>query len=235
MRYAARTWRLGRLLVFAVGMALAGCGSQGVGGDVDSSLSYRKVVRYDRSASKGREVVGPRFASLTFGEHLRVPQMRVIHVDPSRPAAFRRSFKGAAQLQPPVSGAEVTSYFGMREHPVLGGERMHEGIDLGAPSGTPIRAAADGVVDFANWNGGYGRFVVLQHGKRYSTAYAHMSRFAEGIEPGTTVHRGDVIGYVGSTGRTTGPHLHFELRDNDQPVDPLEIMPLETVVAIASR
>lgn len=234
MSHAADTWRLGRLLLVLalvlVGLALTGCGSRGQQGMFGDGVAYRKVMRIDRSGPPTMQL-----ASLTYGERLRMPEMRVIHVPRSQPNASPRRFRGAARLQPPVSGATVSSGFGVREHPILGKRRMHEGIDLAAPAGTPIRAAADGIVDFAAWNGGYGRYVRLQHDARFATAYAHMSRFADGIEQGSAVRRGDVIGYVGTTGRSTGPHLHFELLDGGEAIDPLDILPLETVVALASE
>lgn len=235
MRHAADTWRLVRLIAVAVTLLTAGCASTGGFDDAtEQSLSYRAVFRTDRS---GPPVggAGPKFANLTFGERLRVPEMRVVHVPGGRSGRTVRRARSGTAMEAPVSGAVVTSYFGVREHPILGDRRLHEGIDLGVPAGTPIRAPSDGVVEYAAWNGGYGKFVSLRHDARYSTAYAHMSRIAEGIEEGMTVSRGEVIGYVGSTGRSTGPHLHFELHDHGQPIDPLEVMPLETVVALASE
>lgn len=211
---------------------LSGCGTSGSDGMFGDTVSYRKVMRIDRSGPPAEGEM--RLASLTYGERLRMPEMRVIHVPRSRPGESARRLRGKGRLQPPVSGAIVTSHFGMREHPIFGGQRAHDGIDLAAPAGTPIRAAADGIVDFAAWNGGYGRYVRLRHDARFATAYAHMSRFADGIEQGSAVRRGDVIGYVGSSGNSTGPHLHFELHDAGEPIDPLDILPLETVVALAS-
>lgn len=117
----------------------------------------------------------------------------------------------------PVAG-RMASGFGMRRHPVLGYLRMHKGLDIAAPYGTPIRAAMDGVVALAGRNGGYGNFVKLQHGGGLATGYGHMSRIA--ARPGSRVTRGEVIGYVGSTGMSTGPHLHFELWKNGAPVNP---------------
>lgn len=234
MTHAADTRRLGRLLLVLalvlVGVALSGCGSRGPQGMLGDSVAYRKVMRIERSGAPMMQL-----AHLTYGERLRMPEMRVIHVPRSQPGEPARRFRGTARLQPPVSGATVTSGFGVREHPILGKQRVHEGIDLAAPAGTPIRAAADGTVDFAAWNGGYGRYVRLQHDARFATAYAHMSRFADGVEQGSTVRRGDVIGYVGTTGRSTGPHLHFELLDGGEAIDPLDVLPLETVVALASE
>jgi murein DD-endopeptidase MepM/ murein hydrolase activator NlpD len=119
----------------------------------------------------------------------------------------------------PVAFTRMSSGFGMREHPILGGERMHTGVDLAAPVGTPVHAAADGVVEMAKWYGGYGLFVELDHGGGIETRDGHMSQL--NVADGQHVHRGDVIGYVGTTGRSTGPHLHYEVRLNGTAVNPL--------------
>ena len=119
----------------------------------------------------------------------------------------------------PVEGVRFTSGFGMREHPVLGGQRQHKGIDLAAPVGTPIYAAADGLVSKAEWFSGYGLYVSLEHGGELQTRYGHMSRI--NVSAGQQVHKGDVIGFVGSTGRSTGPHLHYEVRIAGQAVNPI--------------
>jgi murein DD-endopeptidase MepM/ murein hydrolase activator NlpD len=122
-----------------------------------------------------------------------------------------------ALLRTPVDGARISSTFGMREHPVLGYSRMHKGVDFAVPPGTPIYAAGNGTVEMAGIYGGYGRYVRLRHNSDYSTAYGHMSGFGAGIHPGARVHQGQVIGYVGSSGLATGPHLHYEvLRDGSQ-------------------
>ena len=128
------------------------------------------------------------------------------------PAASSGSF------QWPVNGA-VTSGFGYRTHPVLGTQRLHAGVDFGAPSGTPIVAAAAGTVVSAGWQGGYGNAVIIDHGGGEATLYGHQSRLA--VSSGASVRRGQIIGYVGSTGMSTGPHLHFELRINGVPTDPM--------------
>ncbi|WP_241461678.1 M23 family metallopeptidase [Aurantiacibacter luteus] len=120
----------------------------------------------------------------------------------------------------PVPGA-VTSRFGMRRHPILGYRRMHSGLDFRAASGTPIYAVTDGVVNFAGRNGGYGNFVRLRHAGNLSTGYAHMSRIA--VSNGQNVRRGQVIGYVGSTGLSTGPHLHYEMYRGGQTIDPASV------------
>jgi murein DD-endopeptidase MepM/ murein hydrolase activator NlpD len=123
----------------------------------------------------------------------------------------------ASGFQWPVNGT-ITSGYGYRTHPILGYSRLHSGTDFGAISGTPIVAASDGVVVTAGWLGGYGNAVVISHGGGVATLYAHQSRLAVG--PGVRVHRGQVIGYVGSTGMSTGPHLHFEVRINGVTTDP---------------
>jgi murein DD-endopeptidase MepM/ murein hydrolase activator NlpD len=128
-----------------------------------------------------------------------------------------------ALLKTPVSGVKITSGFGMRKHPLLRYSKMHEGVDFGAPTGTPIRAAGSGIIDIAGRHGGFGNTIVIEHNTRFKTLYAHMSRFAAGITVGTRVNQGQIIGYVGTTGRSTGPHLHFEVRVADHPVNPLNV------------
>jgi murein DD-endopeptidase MepM/ murein hydrolase activator NlpD len=126
-------------------------------------------------------------------------------------------------LRTPVDGARLSSAFGMRLHPILGYTAMHRGVDFAAPPGSPIAAASDGVVESAGPSGTYGNLVVLRHAGVVATAYAHMSRIARGMKPGVRVRQGEVIGYVGATGRATGPHLHFEIRIDGEPVDPVSI------------
>lgn len=128
-----------------------------------------------------------------------------------------------ALLRTPVDGARLSSRFGMRHHPILGYTKMHRGIDFAAPSGTPIMAAGDGVIKSAGYNSSYGNLVVLHHNGTYETAYAHMSHIARGIRPGQRVHQGQVIGYVGATGRATGPHLHYEVRINGAATNPISV------------
>jgi murein DD-endopeptidase MepM/ murein hydrolase activator NlpD len=122
----------------------------------------------------------------------------------------------------PLSTGSTSSGYGLRTHPVLGGTRSHKGIDLAAPTGTPIYATADGTVGKAEWYSSYGMFVSIEHGADLETRYAHMSRIA--VAAGERVRKGDVIGYVGSTGRSTGPHLHYEVRVAGQAVNPVPYM-----------
>lgn len=128
-----------------------------------------------------------------------------------------------AFLKSPLEFSRISSGFAMRKHPISGQWKAHKGVDFAAVTGTPIRAAGDGVIDFAGVQGGYGNVVVIKHWGNYSTAYAHMSRFAGGIRKGMKVSQGDLIGYVGSTGWSTGPHLHYEFRVNNVARDPLSI------------
>jgi murein DD-endopeptidase MepM/ murein hydrolase activator NlpD len=121
-------------------------------------------------------------------------------------------------LRTPLETVRVTSSFGMREHPILGFTRMHMGIDFGAPSGTPVFAAGDGVVERADWTGGYGRWLQIKHAGGYETGYGHLSRWA--VKAGQTVHQGQVVAYVGSTGLSTGPHLHYEIMVQGKKVNP---------------
>jgi len=127
--------------------------------------------------------------------------------------ALRRAF-----LKSPLAFSRVTSGFAMRVHPISGKWKQHKGIDFAAPTGTPIRATGDGVIEFAGNAGGYGNMVVVRHGSVYSTAYAHMSRIT--ARRGAHVTQGEIIGYVGSTGWSTGPHLHYEFRVNNEARNP---------------
>src|SRR5690606_34624885 len=124
-------------------------------------------------------------------------------------------------IRSPIQYARLSSRFGSRRHPVLGTRRMHKGVDYAARSGTPIMAAGDARVVSAGWHGGYGTAVVLDHGKGHTTLYAHMSRTAR-LKRGERVSQGEVIGYVGSTGLSTGPHLHYEFRVNGVHRNPLQ-------------
>jgi murein DD-endopeptidase MepM/ murein hydrolase activator NlpD len=126
-------------------------------------------------------------------------------------------------MRNPVKGGRFTSGFGERRHPLLGILRMHTGVDWAAPVGTPIVAAGDGIVEMVGGKGGYGNYVRIRHANGYSTAYGHMSRYAEGVKPGVAVKQGQVIGYVGSTGLSTGPHCHFEVLVNNNFVNPMTI------------
>ncbi len=123
-------------------------------------------------------------------------------------------------MRTPIDGARLSSGFGMRKHPVLGYNKMHKGTDFAAPTGTPIYAAGDGVVEYVGRKGGYGNYVRLRHNSTLKTAYAHMHKFAPKMSVGKRVEQGQVIGYVGTTGRSTGPHLHYEVLVQNEQVNP---------------
>ncbi len=124
-----------------------------------------------------------------------------------------------ALMKTPINGARLSSPFGMRKHPIDGFNKMHRGTDFAAPMGTPIMASGDGVVKKAGWCGGGGNCVKIKHNSTYQTIYAHMSKFARGIKTGVRVKQGQTIGYVGSTGKSTGPHLHYEVIVNEKKVN----------------
>lgn len=128
-----------------------------------------------------------------------------------------------ALLRTPVAVARVTSGFGMRMHPILGYSTMHKGVDFGAPTGTPIFAAGGGVIEDIGFRNGYGRYIRIRHNGQIATAYAHMSRFNANLSRGARVNQGDVIGYVGMSGRSTGPHLHYEVMNRGAQVNPLSV------------
>jgi murein DD-endopeptidase MepM/ murein hydrolase activator NlpD len=126
-------------------------------------------------------------------------------------------------VRKPVTDAIMRSGFGSRKHPILGYTKMHTGVDWACPLGTPIYAAGNGEIEKAGWESGYGKYIRIKHNNGYETAYGHMTAFARGIDPGVKVHQGQVIGYVGSTGQSTGPHVHYEIIINGRFVDPMRI------------
>lgn len=136
------------------------------------------------------------------------------HRRPDSVLSFR-----ASSIRPSVERRQLTSRFGMRRHPIAGGARFHAGIDLAEVAGRPIYATAGGTVTTAQWVGGYGLLVTLKHGRDLETRYGHLSRVRVAV--GQLVQRGEVLGFVGSTGRATGPHLHYEVRVDGEPVDPI--------------
>ena len=137
-------------------------------------------------------------------------------------------------IKTPIDGARVSSGFGMRNHPVLGYSKMHKGIDFAAPENTPIFAAGDGTIKQAGWVNGYGRYIKISHNTTLATAYGHMNHFATGIRVGVHVKQGQVIGYVGHTGRATGNHLHYEIVMNNVQVNPVGVK-VPTMSQLAGR
>ena len=126
-------------------------------------------------------------------------------------------------LKTPIDGARLSSGFGIRKHPILGYNKIHRGVDFAAPKGTAVFAGGNGIIEFAGKNGGYGNYIKIRHNNDYKTAYAHLSGFKKGIGTGIRVNQGDVIGYVGSSGRSTGPHLHYEIIYQNKQINPLTL------------
>lgn len=173
-------------------------------GDTGEEIQYGDIV-YAMLTVDGRQLPLFRFETED-GE--------VDYYDPSGQSVRR------ALMRTPIEGARVSSNFGMRHHPILGYSRMHTGTDFAAPRGTPIYAAGDGVIESLGTNGGYGKYVRVRHNSNYDTAYAHMSRYANGLRRGSHVLQGQIIGFVGTTGRSTGPHLHYEVIQNGDKINP---------------
>ncbi len=164
------------------------------------------------------------FASLTVGGETK-KYYRFQTPDNSVVDYYDETGKSAKKflVRKPVNNAIMRSGFGGRRHPILGYTKMHTGVDWATPYGTPIFASGNGVVEKVGWEGGYGKYVRLKHNNGYETAYGHMSAFAKGMEPGKRVRQGQVIGFVGSTGMSTGAHVHYEILVNGRFVDPMRV------------
>jgi murein DD-endopeptidase MepM/ murein hydrolase activator NlpD len=189
--------------------------------DIAPSDEFDFVVSYKRSAAGESEAGDLLYASVIRGGK---PTTQLVRWGPEgqfyEAGGSARTAQTSGSLIAPVAG-RITSGFGMRRHPILGFSRMHAGIDFGAPWGAPIYAVTDGTVVFAGHHGGHGNYVKLDHGGGIGTGYAHMSRIA--VSPGERMRKGQVIGYVGSTGLSTGPHLHYELYRGGVPVNPASV------------
>jgi murein DD-endopeptidase MepM/ murein hydrolase activator NlpD len=181
---------------------------------------FDQFIDYDGSVVSSGDIL---YASLTTGK--RTLTLYRYEFSDGRANYFNDKGRSnrKALLRTPIDGARISSGFGRRKHPILGYSKMHAGVDFAAPSGTPIRAAGDGVIRRAGWNGGYGRYVRIRHNSIYQTAYAHMRRIAKGIKAGVRVQQGQIIGYVGSSGRSTGPHLHYEILKQGRQVNPRKV------------
>lgn len=196
------------------------------GSDIDFHRDLRKgdrfTISYEVEHSRGRHAQSGRVLGAEFINGNRIYRALWFvrdgrggyYTDDGSP--LKKPF-----LRSPLEFSRVTSGFSQRFHPILREWRAHNGVDYGAPSGTKVRATADATVEFAGVQRGYGNIVVLKHAGQHTTAYAHLQGFAKGIRKGTRVEQGETIGYVGSTGWATGPHLHYEFRTQGQPTDPL--------------
>ena len=137
-------------------------------------------------------------------------------------------------MRTPVQGARLSSKFGVRKHPILGYSKMHRGVDFAAKRGTPIMAAGDGRVTFAGRNGSFGRFIEIKHLNNFKTRYAHLYKFSKGIKKGKVVKQGDIIGFVGTSGRSTGPHLHYEVKHKNRTINPIKLR-LESTINVEEK
>ena len=184
-------------------------------------LVYERFVDENGDVAKTGQVLA---ASLT----LSGKPLTYYHFHPKgEPRADYFNAKGQSVrktlMRTPIDGARLSSGFGKRKHPILGYTRMHKGTDFAAPHGTPIKAAGDGVINYIGTKGSYGRYIRIRHNGEYSTAYAHMRGYRRGLKKNSRVTQGQIIGYVGTSGRSTGPHLHYEVLKNGQQVNPLSI------------
>ncbi len=190
--------------------------------DIQTDDTFDIIIGYKRSASGESQLGDLLFAGLERGDKLEAQLLRWGGANSSGDQFFEASGMGQRRtgLIMPVVG-HITSNYGARRHPILGYTRMHAGVDFGAAYGSPIYAVGDATVSFAGRHGGHGNYVKLDHGGGYGTGYGHMSRIA--VYPGSRVRAGQIIGYVGSTGLSTGPHLHYELYQNGHTVDPMSV------------
>lgn len=183
-------------------------------------VMYESYETESGHVSKTGEIL---YTKLTLGDR-EIPLYRFKMAD-GRVDYFQpdgRSIKRTL-MKTPINGARMSSGYGTRRHPVLGYTKMHKGIDFAAPTGTPIFAAGDGVIERAGWFSSYGKYVSIRHNSKLKTAYAHMSKINPTVKPGQRVKQGQVIGYVGTTGRSTGPHLHYEVISGGQQVNPRSV------------
>lgn len=183
-------------------------------------LVYERVMTIDGEHVRDGDIV---YSRLTVNG-ADLPLYRY-EFEPGRTDYFDARGESARKplLRTPVDGARLTSSYGRRRHPILGYTRMHRGVDFAAPRGSPIYAGGDGRIVSRGRNGGYGRYIRIRHNSTYSTAYGHMRAYKRGLRVGSRVQQGQVIGYVGSSGRSTGPHLHYEIHRNGRQVHPLRI------------
>ena len=200
------------------------------GWDVDFALDIRSgdsfLVIYEERYLNGEKLDdGDVLAAEFSNQGHRYQALRFVDDDGNRAYltpdghSLRKAF-----LRTPVNFSRISSHFSLgRKHPILHKLRAHKGVDYAAPTGTPVKASGDGKVAFVGTKGGYGKTVVLQHGQGYSTLYAHLSRFTKGLRAGIRVHQGEVIGFVGSSGLATGPHLHYEFQVNGTHMNPLTV------------
>jgi murein DD-endopeptidase MepM/ murein hydrolase activator NlpD len=198
--------------------------------DIDFQRSIRKGDRFDvlyeHQTTEAGQIV--RYGKILYANiHLGNDPKPLYYYKNSKGRANYYDAKGhsakKALMRTPINGARLSSGFGSRRHPILGYNKMHRGVDFAAPIGTPIFAAGSGVVVYRSKNKAYGNYIRIRHNSMYSTAYGHLSRFKNSVTRGSRVRQGQVIGYVGSTGRSTGPHLHYEILIRGRQTNPMRV------------
>lgn len=187
--------------------------------DVTAPLRAQQAAKASQSGDEEFRRLFNGWKSMDNSSQLAIAPARAATATAGTAAPIFAPRKVSVPSRMPVDSPAFTSSFGMRTHPVLGGRRAHKGVDLAMPAGSPIYATADGVISRADWYSGYGLYVAIEHGGELQTRYGHMSRL--NVEAGQQVRKGDIIGYVGSTGRSTGPHLHYEVRIAGEAVNPV--------------
>ncbi len=188
-------------------------------GDRFETLYEEVTLEKDKSQVKGKLVyAGLELRGELIDAYLYSPENGRANYYDSKGRSLRKFL-----LRTPIDGARLSSHFGKRKHPVLGYTKIHKGTDFAAPRGTPIFAGGSGRIEVAGRKGTYGNYLRIRHSDTYSTAYAHLNKFAKGIKPGVRVRQGQVVAYVGTTGRSTGPHLHYEVLKNGEQVNPMKM------------
>jgi murein DD-endopeptidase MepM/ murein hydrolase activator NlpD len=203
------------------------CGIAPVTEDLGAFIRARVTLEAELEQDKRRRVLLPNLVAQRIDQTIRFVDMRVQELRPVMPAGNllpAGSLRdGPLFIRQPVARMNVTSPYGVRKDPFTGARRFHAGIDIGVAHGTPVNAAAEGVVIFAGWQGGFGRHIVLDHGDGIRTHYSHLAHIY--VEPGEMVNAGHVVGLVGATGRSTGPHLHFAITNGKgQFLDPSNML-----------
>ena len=187
---------------------------------------------YEANFTKNNSIVGKPL--LTYGlMHLNDHKIELFRykLENGKSDYFDASGKSIKKylMRTPVKGARLSSKFGVRKHPILGFSKMHRGVDFAAKRGTPIMAAGDGRITYAGRNGSFGRFIEIKHLNNFKTRYAHLYKYAKGIKKGRLVKQGEIIGYVGTSGRSTGPHLHYEVKHKNRTVNPMKLKSQSTI------
>lgn len=225
-RLFGRIYELAAVLFSLALFAAAVPASANSSANADIAAPLRAAQSASQSASGGEDA---QFRNLFDRWQTFEQRMDPALAAAGKPAAFNslsgnllHAKAGSIPSRMPVEGVSLTSDYGMRTHPVLGGRRAHKGVDLAGPVGTPVYATGDGLVSRASWFSSYGLYVSIEHGNQLQTRYAHMSRL--NVAAGQWVKKGDIVGFIGSTGRSTGPHLHYEVRVLGEAVNPIPYM-----------